>query len=50
VDFPLSNGIPDMSIAAEKLPLPHRAAATMVFKKNLPNFTTATVLNQKYWY
>jgi hypothetical protein len=35
-----------MSIAAEKLPLPHRNG----FQKNIPNFTAATVLDQKYWY
>jgi hypothetical protein len=35
-----------MSIAAEKPPLPHRDD----FQKNLPNFTTTTALNQKYWY
>jgi hypothetical protein len=37
-----------MSIAAEKLPLPHRCRNG--FQKNVPNFTAATVLDQKYWY
>jgi hypothetical protein len=26
------------------------AAAAMVVKKNVPNFTSAPVLDQKYWY
>jgi hypothetical protein len=26
------------------------AASTRWFKKNVSNFTTATVLDQKYWY
>jgi hypothetical protein len=38
----------EMSIAAEKLPLPHRCRDG--FQKNVSNFTVATVLDQKYWY
>jgi hypothetical protein len=35
-----------MSIAAENLPLPYRDGS----QKNVPNFTAAPVLDQKYWY
>jgi hypothetical protein len=47
-----------MSIAAEKLPLPHRDVRKKKlplrcrdgFQKNVRNFTATTVLDQKYWY
>jgi hypothetical protein len=28
----------------------YKLAAAMVVKKNVPNFTSAPVLDQKYWY
>jgi hypothetical protein len=48
----------EMSIAAEKLPLPHRDVRKKKlprrcrdgFQKNVSNFTAVTVLDQKYWY
>jgi hypothetical protein len=46
----------EMSIAIEKLPLPHRDVRKKKlprrdgFQKNVTNFTAATVLDQKYWY
>jgi hypothetical protein len=56
--FALLMCLPEMSIAAEKLPLPHRDVRKKNrtrrcrhgFQKNVPNFTAATVLDQKYWY